>query len=131
MEGVSTGGRTPLDSGRKGILDPGSGMISSLKTKPGIRMSAPDKSRLMKEALSSSFSRSLYLGAADPAVPSIEHLLKSISCLHPGQMCCLLNSSEKISFSFPQPGHLHTKELKFLKFSYPGQCAGVFILSSL
>jgi hypothetical protein len=42
-------------------------------------------------------------------------------------MCFLLNSSEKISFSCPQLGHLQTNDFRFLKLSKPGQCCGVLI----
>jgi hypothetical protein len=69
-------------------------------------------------------------GSRSPALPSGVHLEKSISFLQTEHKCALLNSSEKISFSLPQSGHLQTKELKLLKLSHPGQCAGVFMISS-
>jgi hypothetical protein len=53
------------------------------------------------------------------------HLVKSMGFLQPAQMCSLLNSSEKTSFSFPQFGHLQTKDFKFLRSCMPGQCMGV------
>ena len=53
------------------------------------------------------------------------HLVKSMGFLHPAQMCSRLNSSEKTSFSFPQLGHLQTKDFKFLRSCMPGQCMGV------
>ena len=48
------------------------------------------------------------------------------------QKCFLSNSSEKISFSFPQFGHLQIKDVSFLNLSKPGQCWGdVVILGPL
>src|SRR4030067_2185089 len=58
------------------------------------------------------------------------HFVKSISCLQPLQVCFLLNSSEKISTSFPQVGHLHMKDFRPLNCSNPGQCCGVLIATS-
>jgi hypothetical protein len=69
----------------------------------------------------------LYLGSLLDAEPCRVHLEKSISLPHPEQICTLLNSSEKISFSFPHSGQLKTNERKCLRLSQPGQCAGVFI----
>jgi hypothetical protein len=59
------------------------------------------------------------------------HLVKSICCRQPLQKCCLSNSSEKISASLPQLGHLQTKDFRYLICSNPGQCWGVVISSSL
>ncbi len=53
------------------------------------------------------------------------HFVKSISLPHSEQVCFWLNSSEKISFSSPQLGHLQVKAFRCLKSSNPGQCWGV------
>ncbi len=58
------------------------------------------------------------------------HLLKSIGLWHLPQVCCLSNSSEKISFSAPHSGHLQIKDFRLLFCSNPGQCFGVVISSS-
>jgi hypothetical protein len=58
------------------------------------------------------------------------HCVKSISCLHPLHTCFFSNSSEKISVSLPQLGHLQEKDFRFLNCSYPGQCCGVVIMAS-
>jgi len=71
-----------------------------------------------------------YRGSLLAAEPSKLHFEKSISLPHPLQICGLLNSSEKISLSFPHSGHLHTNDCRSLKLSHPGQCAGVFIIPS-
>ena len=75
--------------------------------------------------------RGSYRGSLLAAEPSKVHFEKSISLPHPLQICAFLNSSEKISFSFPHSGHLHTNDRRSLKLSHPGQCAGVFIIPSL
>ena len=64
------------------------------------------------------------------ASASKEHFVKSISSPHPLQVCFLSNSSEKISVSFPQLGHLQTKDCKCLNASKPGQCCGVVIIET-
>lgn len=58
------------------------------------------------------------------------HFEKSIGCLQFLQVCDRSNSSEKISFSVPQLGHLQVNELRFLFASNPGQCIGVLIFST-
>jgi hypothetical protein len=58
------------------------------------------------------------------------HLVKSISWPHPWHTCLLSNSSENISFSFPQLGHLQINALRSFKSSNPGQCRGVVIIAS-
>jgi hypothetical protein len=83
------------------------------------------KKNRWREFLQRRFGTGSYRGASAFAVDSMVHFVKSISFLQPGQICGLSNSSEKISFSLPQFGHLQIKELKFLNFSNPGQCAGV------
>ena len=65
-----------------------------------------------------------------PYDASMLHLVKSISWPHPGHTCLLSNSSENISFSFPQLGHLQVKAFKLLNCSNPGQCRGVVIIAS-
>jgi hypothetical protein len=65
------------------------------------------------------------------AAPPMLHFVKSISSPHPAQTWALSNSSEKISFSFPQLGHLQSKDFRLLKDSKPGQCCGVVIFISL
>jgi hypothetical protein len=59
------------------------------------------------------------------------HWVKSIFSPHPLQVCSFSNSSEKISFSFPQFGHLHVKAFKSLNCSHPGQCWGVVMINLL
>jgi len=65
-----------------------------------------------------------------PYGASMLHLVKSISWPHPWHTCLLSNSSENISFSFPQLGHLQINALRFFKSSNPGQCRGVVIIAS-
>jgi hypothetical protein len=65
-----------------------------------------------------------------PYDASMLHLVKSISWPHPGHTCLLSNSSENISFSFPQLGHLQINALRFCKSSNPGQCLGVVMIAS-
>jgi hypothetical protein len=65
------------------------------------------------------------------AEPVCVHLVKSILMWHFGQECSLSNSSEKISMSFPQLGHLHSKDDRFFNCSHPGQDFGVLILCLL
>ena len=55
-----------------------------------------------------------YRGDTSCPSASMLHLVKSIGFPHPEQVCWRLNSSEKISFSFPQLGHLQVNELRFL-----------------
>ena len=55
-----------------------------------------------------------YRGVGSDAPPVRVHFVKSISFWHPLQVCFLSNSSEKISASFPQLGHLHIKDFRFL-----------------
>jgi hypothetical protein len=61
------------------------------------------------------------------ALDSMLHFEKSIGCLQFLQVCGRSNSSEKISFSVPQLGHLQVNEVRFLFASKPGQCIGVLI----
>jgi hypothetical protein len=72
------------------------------------------------------------VGISNPAqvVASILHTVKSISCLQPLHTWVLSNSSEKISASLPQLGHLQEKEVRVLWASNPGQCIGVLIIIS-
>ena len=65
-----------------------------------------------------------------PYAASMLHLVKSISWPHPEHTCLLSNSSENISFSFPQLGHLQINALRFFKSSNPGQCFGVVMIAS-
>jgi hypothetical protein len=67
---------------------------------------------------------------SDQASPSREHCVKSISFPQPSHLWALSNSSEKISFSWPQLGHLQLNDLRCLKFAKPGQCIGFVIISS-
>jgi hypothetical protein len=67
----------------------------------------------------------LWISPDSYASASRVHLLKSMGFLQPEQTCSRLNSSEKTSFSFPQFGHLQTKDFKFLRSCMPGQCMGV------
>lgn len=66
---------------------------------------------------------SLEEGASHHSQPaSMVHLEKSIGCWQFLQTWDLWNSSEKISFSSPQLGHLQMKDFKLLLDSNPGQC---------
>jgi hypothetical protein len=65
------------------------------------------------------------------ACPSKEHCVKSICFPQLSHKWVLSNSSEKISFSRPQFGHLQLNDESVLKFAKPGQCFGVDITSSL
>jgi hypothetical protein len=67
----------------------------------------------------------------DYACPSKVHCVKSICSPQPSHKWVLSNSSEKISFSRPQFGHLQLNDESVLKFAKPGQCFGVDIISSL
>ena len=59
-----------------------------------------------------------------PLLPSPEswHWVKSIDLPHLLHVCGRSNSSEKISLSSPQLGHLQLNDLSVLKFAKPGQC---------
>lgn len=57
------------------------------------------------------------------------HCEKSMGVLQPLQTWGLSNSSEKISFSFPQLGHLQVKDERFLFACKPGQCSGVLFIA--
>ena len=72
----------------------------------------------------------LHRGEAADAPALSVHFVKSISWLQPLQICLLLNSSEKISISFPQLGHWQTNDFRFLNCSNPGQCCGVLMTTS-
>ena len=74
---------------------------------------------------------SLGLESAYYTAPSSVHCVKSISFPHLLHLCVLSNSSEKISLASPHSGHLHWNDFRFLKFSNPGQCCGVVMISSL
>jgi hypothetical protein len=91
-----------------------------------VRMLEESGLRLLKKLRLSYF----YRGELSEAPPVIVHLVKSISCWQPLQICFLSNSSEKISASFPQLGHLQTKDFRPLNCSKPGQCLGMLILTS-
>ena len=56
--------------------------------------------------------------------------MKSMASPHLSHLCFRSNSSEKISFCAPHWEHLQVKDLRFLKFSKPGQCCGVVIGAS-
>ncbi len=73
----------------------------------------------------------MQMGRSVQAVPSKVHWVKSISCLHAPQVWDFSNSSEKISFSSPQLGHLQVNDFRFLNCSHPGQCCGVDMVFSL
>ena len=49
----------------------------------------------------------------------------------PLHLCCLSNSSEKISFSSPHSGQEQTNDFRCLLLSQPGQCCGVVMATSL
>jgi hypothetical protein len=65
------------------------------------------------------------------ACPSKLHCVKSICFPQLSHKWVLSNSSEKISFAWPQLGHLQLNDESVLKFAKPGQCVGVDIVSSL
>lgn len=69
----------------------------------------------------------IYLLYALFVEPPMLHFVKSTGFLQPGQVCGLLNSSEKISISLPHSGHLHSTDDRFLNCSHPGQLFGVLI----
>jgi hypothetical protein len=69
-----------------------------------------------------------YRASSFRASLSSVHFVKSIGFPHPLQVWGRLNSSEKISFSLPQSGHLQVKDFKLLRSSNPGQCCGVVML---
>jgi len=50
----------------------------------------------------------------EPTEPESVHCVKSISLPQDLQVCFLSNSSEKISTSFEQEGHLQENDFKFL-----------------
>jgi hypothetical protein len=77
------------------------------------------------------FCLPVYRGSEVAPDASIVQRVKSISLPHPLHTCFLSNSSEKISFSLPQSGHLQEKDSRFLNLSNPGQCSGVVILGFL
>jgi hypothetical protein len=102
--------------------------VDSIPSK-GILVTIPNKpknSRLpLPEGDNSLFAKYDHRGPIVPASLSKVHLVKSMGFLQAAQRCSRLNSSEKISFSLPQFGHLHTKDFKFLRSCMPGQCMGV------
>ena len=81
-----------------------------------------------KFVLRISIFRFFYRGEGSVAPALRVHFVKSISWRQPLQVCFLSNSSEKISTTFPQLGHLHTKDFRSLNCSKPGQCRGILIL---
>lgn len=89
-----------------------------------------DKNRFYSGSAMKEFKKTYQDGAFVPPARSIVHLVKSISLPQPAHTCLLSNSSENISFSFPQLGHLQVKALRFFKSSNPGQCRGVVMITS-
>jgi hypothetical protein len=72
-----------------------------------------DTFRPVNESTIRPFFQFPYRGSVFLADPSMVHWVKSMGFPHPLQVWGLLNSSEKISFSFPHSGHLQIKELRF------------------
>lgn len=57
-------------------------------------------------------------------------LLKSTGFLHPGHLCGLSNSSEKISITLPHSGQSNVTDVSDLCASKPGQCISVVMTDS-
>ena len=89
-----------------------------------------DKNGFYSGSAMREFKKNYQDGTFVPPARSIVHLVKSISLPHPAHTCFLSNSSENISFSFPQLGHLQIKAFKLLNRSNPGQCRGVVMITS-